>query len=296
MAEVRVTVPVGAAELASDLLWGLGATGIAEREGQPGAVEVMLTAGFVDRQTAVRAVEALDSCWAPVLDEVVDDSWLDAWRPYARPVRAGARFVLVPTWQPDFPAAAGDVVVRLDPGRQFGSGSHPSTRLVLAAVERMVTTGTSVLDVGCGSGVLAVASALLGARPVVAVDVDRAAPAVTAANAAANGVGHLVEPSTTPVTDVDGHFSVVLANLLAPIVVELAEALTAKVAPGGSLVVGGLLADRWRATVAHLAGWTAVAVDREEGWAAITLQRLTSTSTGQPPAVLSITNSSTVLS
>jgi ribosomal protein L11 methyltransferase len=165
------------------------------------------------------------------------------------------------------------VVLSIDPGRTFGSGSHASTRLVLAEVARLVHEADRVLDVGCGSGVLAIAAARCGATGVVAVDVDPDAVAATARNAEANGVADTVRASTTPLERVAGQFDVVLANLLAPEIVRMADALTSRVAEGGALVVSGLLADRWPATIARLPAWTVERELVEDGWAAITLRR-----------------------
>ena len=127
-------------------------------------------------------------------------------------------------------------MVLIDPGRAFGSGSHPSTLLALAALEALVLPGSTVLDVGCGSGVLAVAAARLGAGRVVAIDIDPAAHEATLDNAARNGVA--VEVSATPLGEVAGRFDVVVANLLAPTLVELAAPLGERVGEQGS--AGGL--------------------------------------------------------
>ncbi|MCU1353656.1 MAG: ribosomal protein methyltransferase [Acidimicrobiales bacterium] len=278
-AQVRVAVAPAHVELVSDLLWSAGARGIEER---PAGPSVLLLAGFDDLAAAERGAASLRPGAAvdttpPVASlEVVplpaDDEWLDAWRAHARAQRAGP-FVVVPAWLDPPTAAAGTVTLVIDPGRAFGSGSHPTTRLVLGEVARLVAPGDRVLDVGCGSGVLAVAAARVGAGRVVAVDINPAAVVATEANAAANGVDGVVTASATPLADVSGAFAVVLANLLAPDIVRLAADLAARVAPDGFLVLSGLLADRWPATTAHLPGWTVEHEAVDEGWAAITLRR-----------------------
>jgi ribosomal protein L11 methyltransferase len=118
-----------------------------------------------------------------------------------------------------------------------------------------------------------VAAALIGAAPVWAVDVDPTAIAATVANAEANGVAALVHATADPVGAVPGPFAVVLANLLAPVIAELADPLRAQVAPGGALVLSGLLADRWPATAARFDGWPTEAVLQDDGWVAVTLRR-----------------------
>lgn len=283
---VVVDVEPADAELAADLLWGLDPAAIEEQAHGP---LVRLLAGFADAEVARRAAEALarHRLGAAEVVPVLDDG-LDAWRAWARPVPAGP-FLLTPTWLAA-EAGAGEPGRRglrpllVDPGRTFGSGSHPTTRLVLARAASLVRPGHRVLDVGCGSGILAVGAALLGAATVVGVDVDPAAPAATVANARANGVADRVTASDADLAEVaarpgdEARFDLVLANLLAPVVVDLAAHLAAVVAPGGRLVVSGLLAERWEPAVAAVqaAGVPSTrlaveSVDEEDGWVAVTL-------------------------
>jgi ribosomal protein L11 methyltransferase len=173
------------------------------------------------------------------------EPWLDEWRAHAQPIQIG-HIVVVPAWL-ELAATGGDVVVRIDPGRCFGSGAHPTTQLAVAGMALLVRPRVSLLDVGCGSGVLAVTAAMLGAAPVVAIDVDEAAVEVTRENAVRNGVDGVVTASTTPLSDVAGTFDVVVANVGAPVIDELEHELDDHVAPGGTLLLGGLLDDsgRW---------------------------------------------------
>ena len=212
------------------------------------------------------------------VSEFTDESWLDQWRGHAQSIRVG-RFLVVPSWLAA-PAAGADgplegdaIRIRLDAGRAFGSGSHPTTRLMLGAVDQLVSAGTAVLDVGCGSGVLAIAAAELGGSPIVAVDVDPAAQAATVANVVANGLAGRVSVSLDPLSSVVGVFDVVLANLLAPTIEALATELAERTAPDGVLVLSGLLADRWDASVARFPGWSVSSLATEDGWAAVTLAR-----------------------
>jgi ribosomal protein L11 methyltransferase len=260
---VRLTVDRADADLAAADLW----------LGGPSAVhEELLPDGRV-RLTADPADLAQIGRWAPEVLEVDGAAHLDAWRAWARPVRLGERIVLQPPWVPAAPTEPGDVVVVLDPGRAFGSGSHPSTRLVLTRVEELVTGGEQVLDVGCGSGVLGVVALLLGAERLVAVDVDPAAVEATTAVAAANGVGGRVRVSTDPVAEVGGAFELVVANIGAGVLVELAPSITARVAPGGHVVLAGLLdADAARVQEAYRRhGLTVVHRIDDDGWACLTL-------------------------
>ncbi|CAN5776010.1 hypothetical protein BH23ACT2_BH23ACT2_14560 [soil metagenome] len=277
---VTATIPSdlpGLVEVVADRLWMLGPAAIEEREVPVGT---MLLAGFTEAGRAeVAAAVATRAGCSSVTVATIEDHGLDGWRTWARPEHAGP-FDLVPSWL-DAPSQAADrLVLRIDPGTTFGSGSHPTTRLVLARLARLATEAdvppARVLDVGCGSGILSVAAARLGTRSVTAIDSDPHAPAVTATNAARNQVAARISATDHPLAQLAATgqiFDVVLANLLAPVVTELASDLVAVLSPTGRLVVSGLLADRWEATVAHLRGVEPLAVDLEDGWAAITLCR-----------------------
>ena len=272
---VRVVVRVApeSAELAADRLWAFAPAAIEEQTTPDGT---RLLAGFAGRAVAAEALAAVEADGLGRGELVpVDDPGLDGWRRWAR-VEHAPPFVIVPTWLEAPAVVAGTHLLAVDPGHTFGSGSHPTTRLVLAGLAERVRPGHRVLDVGCGSGILSVAAALLGAAAVTGIDIDDASPAACAANAARNGVADRVSASTTSLPDLlagGAAFDVVAANLLAPVVVELAPSLAAAVAPGGSLLVSGLLADRWAATTDHLDGLTVADVATADGWAAITLRR-----------------------
>ena len=238
-------------------------------EAPPPSRSATVAAGAVELVAEVAALDSLDDLPWPVEVVEVDDSWWDGWRPFARAARAGVHLVVQPPWAPRLTARHGDVVLLIDPGRAFGSGSHPSTLLALAALEPLVGPGSSVLDVGCGSGVLAVAAARLGAGRVVAIDVDPAAHAATLDNAARNGVE--VEVPRVPLSEVSGRFDVVLANLLAPTLIELAAPLGERVAEQGALVVSGLLPQQTERVFAALAPLVAVGETELDGWVAATL-------------------------
>lgn len=268
------TVPLADAELAADHLWLAGAAGIEEQAA--GAAGTRLLAGFASADLGRAAVGALQRRLGIAAEvEPVADDGLDAWREHARCERAGP-FWLVPAWLDPPADAPEERVLRLDPGRTFGSGSHPTTRLVLAALAELVHPGDRVIDVGTGSGVLAIGAARLGAHHVDAIDIDPESPAVVDANAAANGVPGRVHASRRTLDEVvaaGGAADVVAANLLAPVVRELATDLVAATAPHGHLVVSGLLTDRWRDDVAPLVPLVPMGDAHEDGWAAVVLAR-----------------------
>src|SRR5262249_36196022 len=147
--------------------------------------------------------------------------------------------VIKPTWR-EHDAAADDVVIALDPGMAFGTGLHPTTRLCLAAIEQLADDARladqRVLDVGCGSGILGVAAVLLGAESVIGVDTDQIAVEATTANAALNGVQAKVTARRGSLPTSDGPFEVVLANLIAGLLVDLAPALRKSVVQGGWMI------------------------------------------------------------
>jgi ribosomal protein L11 methyltransferase len=260
---VVVDVDAADVELAADALWQARPSAVSEAD--LGGGRVRLTADVAD-------VARLAEHWDARVLEPDGDAYLDAWRAWATPQRAGQHIVLVPSWLRAPVPHPRDVVVQIDPGRAFGSGSHPSTRLVLALLERHVSGGERILDVGCGSGVLSVTACLLGAASAVAVDVDPAAVEVTRANAEANGVAARVEASITPVADVRGDFDVVVANIGGRVLRELALDLQARTAPGGLVVLAGMLEEQAADVRAAYARCAEVARRTSDGWAALALR------------------------
>lgn len=201
--------------------------------------------------TALRT--ALEPAGGRLLDVrfLAQDDWQNAWRAHAVHARFGERLWLVPRDEAFEAPAGGDeapAVLRLDPGLAFGSGSHPTTRLCLAGLAALPLDGLRVLDYGCGSGVLAVAASLLGARHVVAVDHDAQALFATRDNAAYNDIDDaelsVLAPDELETLPAGGEFDVVVANILANPLLELAPRLTGLTAVGGRLLLSGLLASQ----------------------------------------------------
>jgi ribosomal protein L11 methyltransferase len=265
MAEA-VEVRVGAADvdLVSGLLWGAGVSAVGE-ESRPDGTVVLRT--DVPEGGAEALTDVLGGRWSVALVEV--DDGRDGWRQHARVVRVG-RVVIRPPWVPLGLVAPDEVVAEIDPGPTFGHGAHPTTRLCLAALDRILGPGDVVLDVGCGSGVLAIAAVLLGAPRAVAVDIDPAAVTATRANAERNGVADRVD--VRPAGEMpEATFEVVVANIGAAALRDLAPALRERVAPGGTLVLSGLLDPPPPAVAAAFAPLAVVADDRDEGWTALVL-------------------------
>lgn len=182
---------------------------------------------------------------------VHEEDWAEAWKEHFPVLRVGKRIIIRPTWR-DHVAAPDEVVISLDPGMAFGTGLHPSTRLCLAGIETLDeegrVNGARAVDVGCGSGILAIAAGLLGAEHVLCVDTDPLAVEMTLKNAAANDLGHVIEarhgslplPGPAPET-----FDLVLANLVAGVLVAIAPELANAVKPAvGRLLASGIFHDR----------------------------------------------------
>lgn len=207
--------------------------------------------------------------WEPVAD--VD--WTARWREGIEPVAAGP-FDVVPTWlADDHPEQPGRVRIVIDPGRAFGSGHHDTTLGCLEALAALELDGRSVLDVGTGTGVLAIAAARRGATPVVGVDLDPDAIEAAAANADLNEVA--LDLSAGSVGAVDGEFDVVVANVLTHTIIDLAESLVAAVRPGGHLVTSGIGRDRADRAAGALtaAGLAEVTTRVRGGWAIVAGRR-----------------------
>ena len=193
---------------------------------------------------------------------VGEQDWVSLSRDQFKPIRISPRLWIVPTWnEPVDPAA---INIRLDPGLAFGTGSHPTTRLALGFLERTVRPADSVLDYGCGSGILAIVAARLGARPVTGIDIDPQAVEAARRNALANDVAATFHPASgmTPAAA-----DIVVANILANPLRVLAPLLAAVTRPGGRLAISGILAGQAGELAAVYAPWFAFGPPEElDGW------------------------------
>jgi ribosomal protein L11 methyltransferase len=206
---------------------------------------------------------------------VEEEDWAEAWKAFYRPLRVGCTLVIKPSWE-RFEGSAGDRVIELDPGMAFGTGSHPTTQLCLALLEERVGPGDRVLDLGCGSGILALAAARLGVRVALALDVDPIAVAAARENVRANGLAgivQVVEGSTEAAGEAP--YDLVVANILADVIIGLASDLARLVRDDGLLIASGIIADRSADVTAAL---TAAGFHHEEArtqgeWWALVLRR-----------------------
>lgn len=209
---------------------------------------------------------------------VHESDWASAWKSHFPMMRIGERIVIRPTWR-RHRRRPGDVVLALDPGMAFGTGLHPTTRLCLAALERLAAdgavAGSRVLDVGCGSGILSIAAAKLGAMSVLGLDPDPIAVESTTANARRNAVARRVRVRRGSVPTGEAPLDLILANLIASLLVDLAPQLRAELRTGGSLVASGIFVDREPEVRAafEAAGLSIVERSSEGDWVALVAVR-----------------------
>ena len=211
---------------------------------------------------------------------VREADWAEAWKAHFPVLRLGRRLVIRPTWR-RHRARPDDVVLALDPGMAFGTGLHPTTRLCLQALETFVASrdrglaDARVLDVGCGSGILAIAAAKLGAGTILAVDTDPIAVEATSANAERNGLSGRIEARLGTVPTNEAPFDLVLANLIAGVLVPLAAALHYELRSGGTVLASGIFVDREAevATAFRDAGLETVDRSVEGEWVALEARR-----------------------
>ena len=193
---------------------------------------------------------------------VAEQNWVQLTQSQFDPIRVSERLWIVPSWHQAPDPQAINLV--LDPGMAFGTGSHPTTRLCLEWLERTVTPGVSILDYGCGSGILAIAGAKLGASEVLGVDIDAQAVSAARSNAERNAVAVRFDDSAKVI---EGQFTIVVANILSNPLKALAPAICSHVRAGGQLALSGILAEQADELIACYAPYLALRVaDTRDGW------------------------------
>ena len=285
----RIAVPASPeiADALTNFLWEQGALGVVEEEVPPEPARVV---GFFPESSsstallhAVRAycdsLRVLGLTLAdpePELTPLLDEAWASAWQQSFPPREIGERLLVLPPWEA-MHIDGTRVVLVIEPGRAFGTGHHGSTEGCLVLLERALARrpGARVLDVGTGSGILAVAAVKLGAAGVLAIDVDPDATAAARANADRNHCADRVEIALTGPEDVEDTYPIVVANLLAHTHLALRPVYTRLVEPGGDLVLGGILSEEDAALAGALGSLGFALVERHvlEGWSSLLLQR-----------------------
>jgi ribosomal protein L11 methyltransferase len=274
--EVSVTVENEAAEVVAEVLSRYVYRGVAIEAGPEGwnagpvVVRAYLPADDQLQATKRRIEEAL---WhlgqirpipAPTFRPVAEEDWAEAWKERLDVLRIGQHIVIRPSWR-EYAPEPKDVVIQLDPGMAFGTGLHPTTQMCLVALEELTRPEATVLDLGTGSGILAIAAARLGAGRVLAVDNDPIAVKTARGNVVTNGVQEAVSVVCGSLADVPGRYHLVVVNILAKVIVEMMqEGLANRVRPGGRLITAGIIADQEPEVVAALEQKRLALVERRQ--------------------------------
>ncbi|GAB4233871.1 MAG: 50S ribosomal protein L11 methyltransferase [Deltaproteobacteria bacterium] len=268
----------------------LGATGD-PADPVPPPPEVTRLTGYFPWDTDLHALKRAFLDFLPVLSdsfgpgpetfldaaEITDSGWSEKWKEHFHARKVGRRIVIKPSWE-TVSAEEGEVVLTIDPGQAFGTGTHETTRMCLRMIEDVFDEPTpprNVLDVGTGTGILGIAAARLGAGRVLGVDTDPVSVEVAGKNATENGVADRFRAETTPLSAIQGTYDLVLGNLIAEILIDLAADLTRRTAPGGHLVLSGILAEKggWVAGEFERRNVSLVAKTVDGQWAALLLRR-----------------------
>ena len=230
---------------------------------------------LTDDEDGIAVLRRINAAYDEVTTSYVEDSdWENNWREYYKPIEVGEKLVVVPEWE-EAPQD-GRLPLRLDPGLIFGTGSHATTRMCLAALEKFSKPGVRVLDLGCGSGILGIGALILGCDSCLGVDIDPKAPDVVMSNAALNGIG--ADKMTAWAGDIiadaslrariGGGYQLVLANIVADVIIPLSAVVHQFMAPGAVFICSGIIEHRWPETEAALIsnGFEILDHKSEEEW------------------------------
>ena len=230
---------------------------------------------LTDDEDGLAVLRRINAAYDDVTTSYVEDSdWENNWREYYKPIEVGEKLVVVPEWE-EAPQD-GRLPLRLDPGLIFGTGSHATTRMCLAALEKFSKPGVRVLDLGCGSGILGIGALILGCDSCLGVDIDPKAPDVVMSNAALNGIG--TDKMTAWAGDIiadaslrariGGWYQLVLANIVADVIIPLSAVVRQFMAPGAVFICSGIIEHRWPETEAALIsnGFEILDHKSEEEW------------------------------
>ena len=230
---------------------------------------------LTDDEDGIAVLRRINAAYDDVTTSYVEDSdWENNWREYYKPIEVGEKLVVVPEWE-EAPQD-GRLPLRLDPGLIFGTGSHATTRMCLAALEKFSKPGVRVLDLGCGSGILGIGALILGCDSCLGVDIDPKAPDVVMSNAALNGIG--ADKMTAWAGDIiadsslrariGGGYQLVLANIVADVIIPLTAIVRQFMAPGAVFICSGIIEHRWPETEAALIsnGFEILDHKSEEEW------------------------------
>ena len=210
-----------------------------------------------------------------VTNELQDEDWSDTWKQYFHTEKPGERVVIKPTWE-NYEPQDGEVIIELDPGAAFGTGTHATTSMCIRQLEKLVKPGMTVFDVGTGSGILSIISAKLGAKEIQAVDYDDSVLKIVEENLVQNNVQDIVSVAQSDLMqNIHGKAQLVIANIIADIIIRLFEQLDEHLEQGGTLLTSGIIEDRIEDVLAAAESHGYAVAERLEskGWACITFKR-----------------------
>lgn len=211
------------------------------------------------------------------ISEVNEEEWATAWKKYYHPVKISERFTIVPTWETYTPVSSDELIIELDPGMAFGTGTHPTTVMCIQALERTVQKGDKIIDVGTGSGVLSIAAAMLGAEKVTAFDLDQVAVDSATMNIELNNVQNVVHVSQNNLLEgvketVDG----IVANILAEVILRFTDDAAKIIKPGGYFITSGIIQQKKQDVKEALikSGFDIIETLLMEDWVALIAKRV----------------------
>ena len=283
--EVSVAVPPEAAEAVSEVLSRYAPQGVAIDMGDgdllPDTLVRVKAYLVVDIDIETRRHQVEQALWHlhhiwPVIPDptftlIDDQDWTAGWKESIPILRLGRQIIIKPSWR-EYAREAGDVVLEMDPGLAFGTGLHPTTQLCVAALEENLTPGMHLLDLGTGTGILALVAAKLGVTNVMAVDTDSDAVTATHRNARDNGVAHLIQVLHGSLADINQTYDLIVANILAPVIINMTEhGLNTRLRTGGTLIVSGILIEQSETVQSALAeaGLRIIAQQQQGEWVAL---------------------------
>ena len=267
---IAVTTTPTEVEYVADLLWGLGVVALSEHWQSTGVVTLRTSLGD-DRAAVTASLNTLPVELDWVFEDI-DDNVGTEWRDHVAPVAITPDLAIVPAWI-DGSVSSARTKILIDPGPTFGLGDHPTTRACLSLMTSLIEPGTTVIDVGCGSGVLGITALVLGASLAVGVDITPAVLEVSTENARRNGVESKWMVTTNDLTTIANRYDLVFANILAPTLIDLSDELKRLVAPDGRLVVSGVLDGHFDHVLVALEPLRVVDSLMIDGWAAVVLER-----------------------
>lgn len=210
------------------------------------------------------------------LKEIQEEQWATAWKQYYKPVKVSDKITIVPTWESYSPVRNDEIIIELDPGMAFGTGTHPTTKLSIQALERFVKPGDNVIDVGCGSGVLSIAAAFLGAQRVTALDLDEVAVNSTLQNAELNQKAEQIFPKQNNLLDgIHVKTDIIVSNILAEIIIKFIADAAKNLKDGGLFITSGIIKEKKEDVMEQLEvhGFTIVEWNEMEEWISIVAKK-----------------------